>query len=180
MGFCVIHTVILQGRGACKCHGGRDTEESCVIMMLIILFLVSCQNLKHESWALKGWKQKGAVRGQEDLEGFVPWGARGMWAQQILPATSHGALAGTAPIFTSQQGPKSSFAPSRESWEVEGTGTAPWATWAPRQLFVKAGKGREAPLLPVPYWGRTSPATSPLLSPFTSLKARLVILIIKP
>lgn len=42
--------------------------------MLIILFLVSCQNLKHESCALKGSKQKGAGGGQEDSEGFVHWG----------------------------------------------------------------------------------------------------------
>lgn len=123
--------------------GARDTEESCLLMMLIILFLISCLNLKHDSWALEGSKQKGAVRGQEDSEGFVPWGARvcthGRKSCLLLPT-------GNAPKFRSQQGPKSSFAPSRESREAEGTGTAPWATWAPSQLFVRAqavalGKG---------------------------------------
>lgn len=55
-------------------RGAGDTEESCLLTMLIILFLVSCQNLKHESCALKGSKQKGAGGGQEDSEGFVHWG----------------------------------------------------------------------------------------------------------
>lgn len=115
--------------------GAGDTEQSCLLMMLIILFLISCLNLKHDSWALKGSKQKGAVRGQEDSEGFVPWGARvcthGRKSCLLLPT-------GNAPKFRPQQGPKSSFAPSRESREAEGTGTAPWATWAPSQLFVRA------------------------------------------
>lgn len=126
--------------------GAGDREESCLLMMLIILLLISCQNLKHESWALKGSKQKGAGGGQEDSEGFVPWGARVCTHRDVCSenpaAAPHGALPGTgnAPKFR-QQGLKSSFAPSRESWEVEGTGTALWATWAPSQLFVRAHPG---------------------------------------
>lgn len=120
--------------------GAGDREENCLLMMLIILFLISCQNLRRESWALKGSKQKGAGGGQEDSEGFVPWGTQVCTHGDVCTENPPpGALPGTgnAPKFR-QQGPKSSLAPSRESWEVEGTGTTPWAIWAPSQLFVRA------------------------------------------
>lgn len=57
--------------------GVGDTGESCLLTMVIILFIILCQNLKHKSWTLKGSKQKGALRGQKNLERFLPQGARG-------------------------------------------------------------------------------------------------------
>lgn len=98
-------------------------------MMLVILFLILCQNLKHKSWTLKGSKWKGGLRGRKTLERFVPQGARvcvytWMYAHKQLPIAPHSVLAYSisAPISRSQWGPwpKSSFAPSKESWEIEG------------------------------------------------------------
>lgn len=123
--------------------GAGDTEESCLLMTLIILFLVSCQNLKHKSQALKGSKQKGALRGQEDLDGSVPWGAHvctegcvhrktclllptGRWrAQQVLPYSDH------------SRAPKAALHPPERVGRLR-VGTGAWATWVPSQLFVKA------------------------------------------
>lgn len=82
---------------------------------------------------------------------------RGMCAQKNLPAAPHGALAGTAsaPVLRSQQGPKSSFAPSRESGEVEGRDRSV-GHLGPQPAVCEssasnAGKGRETSSLPVPY-----------------------------
>lgn len=55
--------------------GVGDIGESCLLMTLIILFLILCQNLKQKSWTLKGSNQKGALRGQKNLERFLPQGA---------------------------------------------------------------------------------------------------------
>lgn len=137
----------------------------------VILFLVLCQSLKRRSWTWKGWQSKGALGHPENIKGFLSRGAC---------VCMHMDVCTWKPAFCSPQcsciqykpisrsywclWPQSSFAPSENAGRL-------WVRWGPcPQLFCasavsQAGKCRRALVLPVPYWGRMSPATSPLHSP---------------
>lgn len=135
-------------------------------MMLIILFLILCQNLKHKSWTLKGSKLRGVLRGQTISALGSTCVCTWMYAHKKLPTAPYSVLARSVsvPVSRSQWGlwPKSSFAPSKESWETEGTvrtlgtwvpdivlserGQQSWGAWAGVALPLPAGAGRLQPL----------------------------------
>lgn len=105
--------------------GAGDTEESCLLMMLIILFLISCKNPK--AWVL-GFQRIKMEKCSKKSEGLRGVCALSVHTQECVHRKSVPVLPGTgdAPKFRSQQGSNSSFAPSRESREAEGTGTGLW------------------------------------------------------
>lgn len=120
----------------------------------------------------------------------MPQGARvcvctWMYAHKKLPTAPYSDLAHSVSVSRSQWGlwSKGSFAPSKESWETEGTvGTV--GTWVPDTVLSERGQqswGAQAGFAAASAcWGRTSPTTSPPHSPVTSVNALLVVLIIKP
>lgn len=132
--------------------------------------------------------------GQKDSEGFVPWGARLCTHTAENPACCSPRSTGWHWKCSQIQvtaGPQKQLCTLQREQGGWGDRSSTVATWAPRQLFVraqpvalgKAGKPRCC-LCPIEA-GCLQPLhlcspPSPLLSSFTSLKAQLVILIIKP
>lgn len=182
MGFCLIHTGILQGWGACEWQRGRRHRGE--LPANDVDYFVSCLMPKPEARVLcfKRIKTERCRRRSGGLRGVCALGMCALKSCLLLP-TGHCLPLELLPNSGSRA-PKSALHPPERAGRLKGQGQpcgppGPPASclWEPIQW---AGKGGEAWLLPVPYWGRMSPATSPLLSPFTSLKARLVILIIKP
>lgn len=138
--------------------GAGGTEESCLLMMLIILFLVSCQNLKHESWAFKGSKQKGAVR-SEGLRGVCALGSTTVHTHSrkscLLLPTEHWLALEMLPNSGHSRAPKAALHPPERAGRLRGQ-EQHCGHLGPQAAVCEssasgAGKGGEASLLPVPH-----------------------------
>lgn len=136
--------------------GVGDTRGSCLLMMLIILFLILCQNLKHKSWTLKGSKRRGARRGQTIYApGSMRVCAHGcthIKSYLLLPTVIlH--IVYLCPDHSGASGPKAALHLPRRAGRLR-VQSGPWApgyqTLCCQSVGSRAGEHRQASPLPLP------------------------------